>query len=625
MRKRAVLKDYLREYHTYLNRTVWLLLAVIILMAVLVFRLIQLQVVQYDRYTTLSNNNRVSLVPLSPPRGLIFDRNGVLLAENIPSFSLDLVAERVPADTLDFMLAELQTLLDLTDDEITAFHARHKKRRRFETVPIRTSFSEEARALFEVNRHRFPGIEVTARLIRHYPLGENTAHVLGYVGLINSQELARIDTANYSATHTIGKVGIEHYYETLLHGQVGYRQVERNARGYTVRVLEDTPPVPGQDLHLTLDSQLQITATEALGNRRGAVVAIDPNTGGILAMVSAPTFDPNLFVSGTSEQRSRALESTGDRPLFNRAISGQYPPGSTIKPALAIIGLEQGKITPHTSQHCPGWYELPNYSRRYRDWQRSGHGHMNLEQAIAQSCAIFFYDLAVQLGIDTLYEEMSAIGFGQATGLDISHEMPGLMPSPEWKRRTRGESWFPGETVITGIGQGYTLSTPLQLAKMTSMLAMRGKNYQPYLLQKSMDANNRETRMPLRYQMMEAQSEHWDYVIEAMYQVIASPRGTGYRLTQPTPVYQMAGKTGTSQVTSLSEGESTSDLPAHLQDNSSFIVFAPIESPEIALAVILENTDGAAAIARAVLDQYLLSDTQLTSIDDDAGGDHVAT
>src|SRR5210317_160085 len=471
------LKDPHRESRVYSARTVIAIAIVLGLLAVVFSRYYSLQVTEYESYKTQSERNRVQLQPLPPKRGLIYDRNGVLLADNRPSYILSVVRERV-AD-LDATLAELAALVPISEGDLENFLKKLQRRRPYEAVPLRFRLTEEERARLAVNRYRLPGVVVDAQLLRHYPHGELFSHALGYVGRINEREALILDETEYRGSFHVGKVRVEKYYEDILHGKVGYQNVESNAHGRVLRVLERHAPIPGADLTLHLDIRIQQAAVDALGDRRGAVVAIDPRNGGVLALVSTPGFDTNLFVNGISSANYSALRDSLDVPLFNRAIQGQYPPGSTVKPIMGMAGLESGLVTPETTVPDPGWYRLPGDSRRYRDWilRIRGTGHaprVDLNMAIAESCDVYFYDLARRLTIDRMHEYMSPYGFGERTGVDTTSERSGVLPSNRWKRDAMGQVWYPGETISAGIGQGYMLTSPMQLAVATIVLASKG-------------------------------------------------------------------------------------------------------------------------------------------------------
>jgi len=614
MARKLKIKDHAAETRLFANRAIVAMVLVIILMLVIVARLFYLQVVNHEHFSTASRNNRIKIVPVPPTRGLIYDRNGVLLAENIPSFSLELVAEQI--NDMDDTLNRLKSLISISESDLTIFKRllKQKRTRRFESLPLRFRLSEEEVARFAVNRHLFPGVDIQARLIRSYPFGDLGVHVLGYVGRINIKELKRIDPANYSATTHIGKLGIERAYEELLHGEVGYRQEEVNVQGRTLRVLNKQPPVAGNNIFLNIDIKLQQVVTDALGEFRGSAVAIDPRNGEILAMVSKPGYDPNLFVTGIDSKSYAELRDSKDKPLFNRTLLGQYPPGSTVKPFMGLAGLEAGKITEDV--FCPGWYTLKGDDHRYRDWKKVGHGVTDLDKAITESCDVYFYELAHRLRIDSIHDFMSKFGFGQRTGIDVIGELAGLMPSREWKRRERRLPWYPGETLITGIGQGFTLTTPIQLASATATLAMQGKRIKPSLLhatqsagEQAMQYHQTELLEPIQLK----HTRHWAEVTQAMRNVVHGSHGTA-RGSARGAKYKYAGKTGTAQVFGIAQDAEYEEdkVAAKLRDHSLFISFAPIDKPRIAVAVVAENAGSgsryAAPIARKIMDAYLLKD-----------------
>lgn len=615
MRRRAtLLKDPLRERHLFNSRAIAAAVLTALLMGSLIARMSYLQVQQHEHFTTLSTNNRVTLQPLAPTRGLIYDRNGVLLAQNVPTFSLELVQERI--EDMDATLERIAELVAVSEDDIERFRHDLKRRRRFEAVPLRFRLSDQEVALLAVNRHRLPGVEINSTLTRHYPLGPLTAHTVGYVGRINLHELKKLDPSNYAATTYIGKTGVEKSHEALLHGTAGYQQVETNARGRVLRVLERTPPQPGKNLHLNIDTDLQRVAEQAFNGERGALVAIEPQTGAVLSMVSVPAYDPNLFVNGIPLNTYRALSESLDQPLFNRALRGQYPPGSTTKPFIGLAGLELNKIRANDSLFCRGWYTLEDEEHRYRDWKKTGHGPLNISGAIVESCDVFFYDLSFKLGIDNISTYLAQFGFGKRSGIDIGSESAGLLPTREWKRRTRREPWFPGETLITGIGQGFFLTTPLQLANATAALAADGKLMQPRVVGAAGEPGETETtpfppvtvtQVPIKY------PANWQRIDRAMVKVVHDSHGTARRISRGLQ-YKMAGKTGTAQVFSIAQDAEydAEEITKRLRDHALFVAFAPADNPTIAVALIVENGGSgsavAAPIARQVIDHYLLQE-----------------
>ncbi|MFY0990362.1 penicillin-binding protein 2 [Halomonas sp. C05BenzN] len=613
--RRDTLKNAEQELRTFRVRSLLAVLLVFAMTALLMGRLVYLQVVQHEVYSTRSEKNRVRVEPLPPTRGLIYDRNGVLLAENRPTYNLTLVRERV--DDLDATLTLLVDLLELSDEEIEAFRVRSRQRQRpFQPALLMSDLDEDQIARLAVNRHRLPGVEVEAQLLRYYPDAEIMAHALGYVGRINAEELQTLDAGRYAGTHFIGKTGVERFYEDALHGQSGLRKVETNARGRVLRELGRTDPVPGENLTLTLDKELQQLAYELLDGRRGSIVAIVPATGEILAMVSVPGFDSNQFVTGIDVASYRALQEDIDLPLFNRAIRGQYPPGSTIKPFLALAGLVEGAITPDKTIFDPGYYQLPNDSRRYRNWLRWGHGRVDMERSIAVSNNTYYYSLAHDMGIDRLHENMSAFGFGQRVGHDIFGESTALMPSRDWKRGRFNQPWYPGETLSVGIGQGYWQVTPLQLATATAVLANRGQWVRPRMASRIGDEEVPVALPDTPEDIVLATEAWWDKVFSGMEKVLSGHEGTARR-TGAGLEYRMGGKSGTAQVFSLGQDQryDAEELAERLRDHALFMAFAPLEDPRIAVSVIVENAGGgsthAAHLARAMTDAWLLEDEEL--------------
>ncbi len=620
------LKDYSREARIFAYRVMIAAVVVVGLSLSLVARFYNLQVVKYRDYATQSDRNRVHVQSVPPTRGLIYDRNGVLLADNRPSYTLSIVKERV--SDLDTTVALLQELVTLSAADMENFHERLQQRRRpFEAVPLRYELNEEEIARIAVNEYRLEGVEVEAQLVRRYPLGKLLAHSVGYVGRISDRELSGFSEEQYrrySGTHIIGKIGLEKQYESVLLGEAGFQNVETNARGRVLRVLERgrIDPQPGKNLVLHLDTELQRMGFEALGDRRGAVVAIDVASGGVLAIVSTPSYDPNLFVTGISYKNYRQLNESLDLPLFDRTLQGQYPPGSTLKPMLGLGALQQNIIDTKFTINDPGFYRLPGEERLYRDWTwkktKSGHGsHVDLYIAIQQSCDTFFYDLAYRMGIDRMHAVGAAFGLGQHTGVDIPSERAGNWPSRQWKRSARGLHWFPGDSLNVGLGQGDVLTTPLQLAAMTATLATRGERRRPRLV-KAVDSVE---IVPRALDNAIADSRHWDYVFNAMKDVVHSARGTAQGISRGA-TYKMAGKTGTAQVVGIKQGEYYDEeaLDERQRDHALFVGFAPYETPKIAVAVIVENAGSgstqAAPIARKMFDAYMeLEQRQLARLD----------
>ncbi|MGE0278034.1 MAG: penicillin-binding protein 2 [Nitrospiraceae bacterium] len=608
---RLTIKDHIRESRLFNERAAIALFIVLGLILLILARLVYLQIISHDHFATLSEVNRINLVPVAPTRGLIYDRNGVVLAQNLPAFSLEVIPEQVR--DLDATVAELRKLIAISDEDVRRFQKQVRQKRAFNSIALRYYLNDEEIARFAVNRHHFPGVEIEARAIRNYPHGTLASHAIGYVGRINEEELGELDTSDYSGTDFIGKTGVEKYYEDLLHGQVGIKQIETNAFGRTLRELQQTAPIPGQSLYLSLDINVQRAAEAEFAARRGAAVAIDPQNGEVLAFVSMPGYDPNLFVTGIDVETYNALQNSLDRPLFDRALRGQYPPGSTLKPFIGLAGLETNKVTVDAGIFCPGWYRLPGDTHKYRDWKEHGHGFTLMEKAIVESCDVYFYDLATNLGIDLMHDYLDQFGFGRPTGIDLRDESGGLLPSRQWKRTRRGQPWYPGETVITGIGQGYTLATPLQLAYATAVLAMHGAHTPPRLMH-TVRAAGKAEQEPVRAAALEnvpiRNRRNWDAIITAMKNVVSSERGTAQAIGRKAP-FPIAGKTGTAQVFGIKQDEKyvEKDVAERLRDHSLFIAFAPPDDPRIALAVMVENaghgSTAAAPIARKMIDQYL--------------------
>ncbi|HZJ92057.1 MAG TPA: penicillin-binding protein 2 [Thiopseudomonas sp.] len=605
------LKDHERDTRLIRSRVLFASGALVFLMLLLMVRMYYLQVIQFEHHSTLAENNRIHVQSLPPTRGMIFDRNGVILADNRASFSLTLTRER--AGDWEQVLDSIIEILELEEDSRELFEKRIRQGRRpFEPVPVMFELSEEQIARIAVNQFRLPGVEVAASLVRYYPQKEHFAHSVGYVGRINEVELKRLDSVNYSGTHHVGKTGIERFYEEELHGQVGYEEVETNARGRVLRVLNRVEPITGQDIYISIDSQLQEAAEIALDGRRGAIVAIDPNTGEILAMVSQPSFDPNPFVTGISFKAYGLLRDSPDQPLFNRVLRGLYPPGSTIKPMMAVAGLDSEVIKPSSQVFDPGFFKLPNHRHRYRNWNRYGDGWVDLDLALARSNDTYFYDLAHKLGVDRIHDYMTRFGFGQRVALDMFEETAGLMPSRDWKRSRYRQPWYPGETLILGIGQGYMQTTPLQLAQSAALMASKGKWLSPHLarsvggLPPMLDA-----QMP--DDIILRDNSIWTAVQNGMENVLHGKRGTA-RKVGDAALYRIAGKSGTAQVVAIKQGEryNRDKVQERHRDHALFIAFAPAEKPAIAVAVMVENGESgsgvAAPVAKDVLDAWLLDE-----------------
>jgi penicillin-binding protein 2 len=623
---RAVrLKDHGAERRLFTRRALIAGATIVALMGVLAARLYYLQIVRYEYFSELSQGNRIRIEPLPPNRGLIYDRNGVALALNQPAYQLELIREQVP--DLDATLTALKEIGLLTDDELERVRRAIRARRSFEAVPVRLQLTEEELAKFAVRRQDFPGVEIRPRLTRYYPLGESGVHAIGYVGAISEADQERINLADYAGTTLIGKLGVEGAYENELHGHVGFQQLLVNAQGRRVGTqgleipaLDRREPVAGNDLYLAIDSRVQHAAETALAGLRGAVVAIDPANGDVIALASTPGFDPNPFGRGLTVAEYNALVENIDRPLFNRALRGSYPPGSTIKPLMALAGMEYGVIAPHDHKFCRGFYTLPGSRHRYRDWRPGGHGSVDLRQSLAQSCDVFYYGVANDLGIDRMHEFLTRFGLGAPTGIDIQGERGGLVPSRAWKTKafhTAAEQvWFPGETVIAGIGQGYMLATPLQLAHAAATIAAKGKRFKPRVVRAIRDSLTGDVRelAPVELPPVElSDPAAWDQAIGGMIGVMNDPRGTARR-QQVGASYTIAGKSGTAQVFSVGQTEhyNEAQVAERLRDHALFIAFAPARSPRLAVAVLVENgrsgSGTAAPIARKVLDAYLVDD-----------------
>lgn len=610
------IKNHWAERHLVLSRTFVAALAMVVLLGILVVRIGWLQIARHDYYQTRSQDNRMRVEIVQPVRGLIYDRNGTVLAQNLPAYRLVVIPEQV--DDMDAALARLSKYVEIRDSDRERLQQRLAAAPDFRAVPIRLNLSETEVARFEVNRYRFPGMEIRAGLTRYYPLGPMLAHIVGYVGGVTGRELMLLDDARYRGATQIGKTGVEASYESKLRGYPGSRMIETNAVGRTVRELQYDPPQSGKSLYLTIDARLQKVAFQALGEHSGAVVALDPETGGVLAMVSKPSYDPNMFVGGISYEQYNRLLNNPRNPLYHRAIQGQYPPGSVVKPVMALAGLESGSIDPQKKVWCPGYVTLDSSDHRYRGWLRSGMGWVDMREALYRSSDVYFYKLAMKMGIDTIHRWASMFGLGRETGIDLPGENSGIMPSRTWKRAHRGTVWYPGETLITVIGQGYVTATPLQLAEMTSLIAQRGKGYVPHVL-KAVETDAGSQPQPVAPQphkpIVLENPAHWDVIIDGMRGVINNPRGTANNYAGRDLPYPMAGKSGTAQVTEIKQGviaPDIEDMPWKLRPHALFIAFAPIEDPQIAVAVIVEHAGGgssvASPIARAVIDAYLFAE-----------------
>ncbi|MHB1145706.1 MAG: penicillin-binding protein 2 [Thiobacillus sp.] len=613
MRLSTPLKNLDRELARFHGRLRAGAVFVALLATALLARAFYLQIMQHELYIQRAENNRISLVPAAPHRGLILDRNGRILAENYSAYTLELT--RAKTDDIEATLAEAGKLIEITPGQVRRFRRLWSESHEFETVPLKSRLTDEEVAILAANRYRLPGVEVKARLFRNYRAGPGMAHVLGFVGRINDRDLDHLRETgreqDYRGSVHIGKTGLEQSYETLLHGRTGFDQMETDASGRAVRMLSRIPPVPGKDLRLHLDVELQAVAERAFGDYLGGLVALDPNTGGVLALVSRPGFDPNLFVDGIDPETWKALNESPERPMVNRALRGVYPPGSTIKPFMALAGLELGLRKPSDAIVDPGYFSLPNSRHQYRDWKRGGHGVVDLRKSISQSCDTYYYTLAVDMGVDRMHDYLAQFGLGEKTGIDLDGESAGLLPSRDWKQRRFKQVWYPGETVIAGIGQGYHLTTPLQLAAATAMLANGGKRIEPRLVQAVRDplAHAWQPQPGVARGQMAITPAHLAVVREGMMDVMR-PGGTASAAAAGAP-YTIAGKTGTAQVVGIKQGAryEASRLSRQYRDHALFIAYAPAENPTIVVAVMVENGghggSTAAPIARAVFDYYL--------------------
>ncbi|EIO3707159.1 penicillin-binding protein 2 [Vibrio parahaemolyticus] len=628
-RRRSQIRDYQAEARLFASRAIVAFFGIVILMGLLVANMYNIQVNQFQDYQTRSNDNRIKVVPIAPNRGLIYDRNGVLLAENRPVFNLELTPEKIK--DIDATIQELQTILEITPEQIERFHRERKRTRRFKSVPLLTQLNEKQVAVFSVNQYRFPGVEISATLKRYYPYGEVLTHVIGYVSRINDRDMQRLireeKDANYQATRDIGKLGIEKYYEDLLHGTAGYQEVEVNSRGRVIRTLKYVPPVPGKDIVLNLDINLQLYVHQLLDGRRGSAIVLDPRDNGVLAMVSSPSYDPNAFVHGISGKAYRDLLNDKNRPLVNRTTLGIYPPASTIKPFMAVAALQEGVITPNTTRNDPGYWRIPNSDTRpFRDWLRWGHGRVDVIKSIEESVDTFYYQIAYDLGIDRISNWMMMFGFGDYTGIDIYEESKANMPTRDWKMSRHKTPWYKGDTIPVGIGQGYWTATPMQIAKATSVLVNNGAVSAPHLLKSTIDNGDnfeeQETSEYVTYPPIQNVPEkYWDIAKEGMRRVNHGTRGTARRSFYNMS-YQTAGKSGTAQVFGLGENEeyNADEVAEHLRDHALFTGFAPFDDPKVIVTLVLENAGGGSSnggpMARKIFDRVVLGPEKIKPEDD---------
>ena len=624
-KKRVAIRNHSAEANLFARRTFITFMGVIVLSLLLFSNIYDLGVNSYQKYQTRSNSNRIKLLPVAPNRGLIYDRNGVLLADNTPVYSLEVIPEQVT--DIKRSLAEVGLLLDISQEKQDELLKAVKSKRRFKPIELYSRLSEQQVSLFSVNQHKFPGFFIDARLKRYYPFADLTTHSLGYVARINGRDSLELEkkglAENYAATRNIGKLGLEKYYQDILHGTIGHQEVEINNLGRVIRTLNFTPPIPGKDLTLTLDIELQMIAKRALSGKRGAIVAIDPRDGGVLAMYSNPSFDGNLFVHGISSKKyKKLLAPESNKPLLNRAVQG-YPPASTIKPLLALTGLDDGIITPETEIYDPGFYQLPGIETKRRDWKKWGHGKVNLTKSLEQSCNVYYYDLAYKLGITKISKMMRKFGFGDYTGIDLHEESRAIMPSIEWKRERYNKAWYTGETLSVGIGQSYWSVTPLQLSQAISILVNKGQIKVPHLLKSTSEIVINEegvvAQAPLVTQYIVDEkapiilkdNKSWDIVLDGLHNTVQKIGATGYSAFKGSK-YDAAGKTGSAQTANIAQDEEydATKVKESKRDNAMFIAFAPYENPEIVVAVAIENVakggggTNAAPVARQIMDQY---------------------
>ena len=605
------MQDWAHETRITRGRVTVLAALMVLVMIGLLYRYFSLQVIHNEEFRAQSDRNRIAVRTVAPTRGVIVDRSGNLLAVNQPSFTLAITPER--AEDLDNVLTTLSDLLGLIETDIELFKEARKRRRPLSPVPLKYRLTDKELAVIAVNKHVLSGVSVLSELTRHYPEGDLVGHALGYVGRIGIDDVDESEKEAYRGISHIGKVGLEAYYEDVLKGGLGVSRIETNARGVELDVIDRIEPGPGAELTLHLDIELQRVAAAAMRDMRGAVVALDPRTGGVLSAVSNPRYDPNKFVNGISFSDYAELRDSRDAPLLNRVIQGQYPPASTIKPMLGLAGLNRDLITTDTAIPDPGYYQLPGDPRRYRDWilRVRGTGHaeeMNLRDSIAQSCDVYFYELANRLGIDALAESLGDFGIGSVTGVDLPSEKRGILPNSEWKRRVIGSSWYGGETLIVGIGQGYMLATPMQLAVATTALATRGTALKPTFIA-AVDGRSVEPELLLN---VSAETAYWDEVFAGMVDTVSSVRGTAFGM-QSGLTYSVAGKTGTAQVVGIAQDATYDEeaLSEYQRNHGWFIAFAPVENPEIVLAVLTENSGGGSSaypVARAMLDYWMSRD-----------------
>ena len=611
---KEIIRDNKAEQNLFLRRVLVSFIGVLVLLSLLLLNIYHLQVRDYENYQTRSNGNRIKLLPVAPTRGLIYDRNNKILAENLTFFGLYIVPEKT--ENLQQTYDQLRQIVGLTDEDIEAFTKERRRNSRYTPILLKADLTEEQIARFSVDQYNFPSLEIRPYFKRHYPYGEDLTHILGYVAKINDKDVERLrdedKLANYAGTSDIGKLGIERYYEEQLHGEVGFEEVEVNNRGKVIRTLRQQPAVSGKSVKLTIDLDLQRHIRQLLDGRRGAVVVLDPRDNSVLAMVSSPSYDNNLFVGGISSANYNSLLNDPDRPLYSRTTQGAFPPASTIKPFVAVAALQDGIITTNKTMFAPGYWVLPGTDRRYRDWLRSGHGQLNLNKAIMESADTYFYQVVYDMGINRFSEWMKRFGFGMPTGIDIREETSGVMPTREWKQQRYKKPWVIGDTIPVGIGQGYWTSTPLQLTKALSVLINNGKVLTPHFMQEVIGNEVEPYQDPKLYDDITGVPQaYWNAAKTGMYSVLYGSSGTA-RKNFTNMSYLAAGKSGTAQVFGLKENQKydASSLAAHLHDHAWFISYAPYDNPTIALSIFLENAGGgssqAAPLARSIMDYYLL-------------------
>ncbi|WP_294613450.1 penicillin-binding protein 2 [uncultured Gilliamella sp.] len=616
-----------------MRRALFSFVVIILLVIVLLINLANLQISNFSYYSTKSNNNRIEIIPVPASRGMIYDRNGTALAINNITYQLNIIPDKIK--NINEQFDELKNIVDLTDEDIENFQKERRNYKAHRPVPLKENLTNKQIARFVIDQHRFPFVSIVGIQHRYYPFGASLTHIIGYISKINNQDKQRLEDENkasdYIATPNIGKMGIEKYYEEVLHGKPGYEEVEVNNRGRIVRQLNHHPPKAGEDIYLSINLKLQLYIEQLLAGRKAAVVAIDPNNGEILALVSSPSYDSNPFVSGISRNKYSELLNDPDKPLYNRALLGAYPPASTVKPYISIAALSEGVVSPKSVVNDPGWWQLPGTEKRYRDWLKWGHGRVDVLKAIEESVDTYFYQVAYDMGIDRLKLWMSKFGYGERTGIDISpnEETRAVMPSREWKLKRYKKSWLQGDTIPVGIGQGYWTATPMQMAKALTILINNGKTYTPhFLLYKKSDILNTDQNQPSIKQdqfketnsLIDVNPSYWAIAKEGMHRVMFGSRGTARKIYADAK-YQAAGKSGTAQVYSLKQDEvyNAHKIPEHLRDHALFVAYAPYDKPKIALAIVLENGGGGSsnggAVARKILDYYLLGDNS-TEIDD---------